>query len=162
MKQTLVTARMGLDDLRGGLTVTRERLATESSELATMRRRRGQAVAINDAETVALAEKYEAHHAERVEVLQRKLSAQDAEFAIAERDVAQMTAELKAAMSGVGAELGDAGAAQRAAEAEAELATGDAGGVASEIDALSRASVRSARTADAERQLAELKRRMGK
>ena len=33
MKQTLVQARMGLDDLRGGIEQTRQRLAAEQREL---------------------------------------------------------------------------------------------------------------------------------
>ena len=40
-----------------------------------MQRRKGLAAGINDAETLALAEKYEAHHAERAGVLARKLEA---------------------------------------------------------------------------------------
>src|SRR5690348_18276714 len=68
MKETLVTARMGVEDLRDGVAVTRKRLDAERRELETMRRRKGYAQGINDGETVALAEKYEAHHAERVEI----------------------------------------------------------------------------------------------
>jgi hypothetical protein len=157
MKQTLVTARMGLDDLRGGVTLTRQRLETERRELETMRRRKGLAAGINDTETVALAEKYEAHHAERAEVLQRKLDAQEAELAMAEREVAEMTTELKQAMLGVpGAPSID----DAAAEADAVL--DDASHIASELDAMGRARARSMREADAEERLAELKRRMGK
>ena len=66
MKQTLVQARMGLDDLRGGIEQTRQRLAAEQRELDTVRRRKGLAAGINDLETVQLAEKYEVLHAERV------------------------------------------------------------------------------------------------
>jgi hypothetical protein len=160
MKQTLVTARMGLDDLRGGVKTTRMRLESEQRELETMRRRKGLAAGINDAETVALAEKYETHHAERVAVLARKLDAQEAELAIAERDVAEMTAELKNAVAGVGGASGPSAA--EAAAAEAEAVVNDGGGVAQEIDALGRAAKRAARDDDAERRLAELKRRMGK
>ncbi|MDB4884838.1 MAG: hypothetical protein JWN79_276 [Gemmatimonadetes bacterium] len=162
MKQTLVTARMGLDDLRSGVAITRQRLAKERQELETMRRRKGLAAGINDVETVALAEKYEAHHAERVGVLERKLEAQEAELAIAERDVAEMSTELRNAMAGI------PGAASRAASIDAEASadvdeiTNERGDVASEIDALGRASARSARDLDAEARLAELKRRMGK
>jgi hypothetical protein len=159
MKQTLVTARMGLDDLRGGVQVTRKRLEGEQRELETMRRRKGLAAAINDAETLGLAEKYEAHHAERVAVLARKLEAQEAELAIAERDVAEMTAELRNAAAGIG---GPTGSASAAAAAEADAVVNDHAGVAEEIDALGRAAKRSARDADAEARLAELKRRMGK
>jgi hypothetical protein len=158
MKQTLVTARMGLDDLRGGVAGTRQRLEAEQRELETVRRRKGYAAGINDAETVALAEKYEGHHAERVAVLMRKLDAQQAELAIAERDVAEMTAELKQAMLGVPGAV----SIDDAAAAEADAVLDDSSGIASELDALGRARTRSAREADAEQRLAELKRRMGK
>ena len=39
-------------------------------------------------------------HIERVEVVRRKVDAQDAELALAERDVSQMSAELKAVLAG--------------------------------------------------------------
>jgi hypothetical protein len=162
MKQTLVTARLGLDDLRGGVAATRQRLAVEQRELETTRRRRGLAAGINDAETVTLAEKYEKHHAERVAVLERKLEAQEAELAIAERDVAEMSAELKVAMLGTAPPASTAGADERAAAAAADEAAGEASQVAAELDAMGRARARSERDADAERRLAELKRRMGK
>ena len=162
MKQTLVTARMGLDDLRGGVAITRQRLTKEQQELETMRRRKGLAAGIDDAETVALAEKYEAHHAERVGVLQRKLDAQEAELAIAERDVEEMTTELRNAMAGIPGAGARAASIDAEASAAAEAATGNARDVAAEIDALGRASARSARDADADARLAELKRRMGK
>ena len=164
MKQTLVTARMGLDDLRGGVAITRQRLQQEERELETMRRRKAAAAGISDAETQALAEKYEAHHAERAGVLARKLEAQEAELAIAERDVADMTTELRNAMAGIPGAPSRAASIDAEAAAEADEATGDRarGDVAAEIDALGRASARSAREADADARLAELKRRMGK
>lgn len=161
MKQTLVTARMGLDDLRRGLAVTRERLLKEEAELATMRRRKGLAAGIRDAETLALSEKYELHHAERAGVLARKLEAQEAELAIAEREVAEMTTELRNAMAGIPGAPSRASAIDAEAASEADAAAGNRSDVASEIDALGRASARSAREADAEARLADLKRRMG-
>jgi predicted nucleic acid-binding Zn-ribbon protein len=157
MKQTLVQARMGLDDLRAGIAATRQRLATEQSELETVRRRKGLAAGINDLETVALAEKYETLHAERTTVLTNKLSAQEAELAMVEREVAEMTAALKAAMSGA-----DTPPPLSSERAEVEEALDGGANVAQEIDALGRASARSAREAEADRLLAELKRRMGK
>jgi hypothetical protein len=162
MKQTLVTARLGLDDLRAGVAVTRKRLEAEQRELETTRRRKGLAAGIADAETVALAEKYEAHHAERVSVYARKLEAQEAELAIAERDVGEMSAELKGAMLGTAPPASGAGADARAAAAAADEAAGESSRVAEELDAMGRARARSDRDADAERRLAELKRRMGK
>ena len=162
MKQTLVTARLGLDDLRAGVALTRQRLAKEQQELETMRRRKGLAEGINDTETVALAAKYETHHAERAAMLERKLEVQSAELEIAERDVAEMTTELRNAMAGI--PTGGARAASIDAEAAAEVddLTSRGPDVAAEIDALGRASARNARDADAEARLAELKRRMGK
>jgi hypothetical protein len=158
MKQTLVQARMGLDDLRKGIEHTRQRLAVEQRELETVRRRRGLAAGINDQETVSLAEKYESLHAERTEVLTRKLSAQESELALVEREVTEMTAALKGAISGASAGT----PLQRSEAAELDDMLDESARVAEEIDALGRTSARSARDADAERALAELKRRMGK
>jgi hypothetical protein len=159
MKQTLVQARVGLDDLRRGVTTTRMRLDVEVRELETMRRRKTAAAAINDTETVALAEKYESVHAERADVLRKKLEAQEAELAIGEREVGEMTAELKQAMLGAGATAGSIDADARA-EADSVLDAGE--NAAEEIDAMSRAARRSARDSEAEEKLAELKRRMGR
>jgi hypothetical protein len=157
MKQTLVQARMGLDDLRGGITATRKRLASEQSELETVRRRKGLAAGINDLETVALAEKYETLHAERTEVLRRKLAAQEEELALVEREVAEMTSALKGAISGA-----DTPPPLNREAAEVDEMVDGGANVAQEIDALGRQSARSAREAEADRLLAELKRRMGK
>jgi hypothetical protein len=162
MKQTLVQARMGLDDLRSGVVATRTRMDVELRALETMRRRKAAAAGINDAETLALAEKYEAMHSERSEVLRRKLEAQEAELVIVEREVSEMTLEFKRAVSGAGGRadpLGDDAAATRA---ETDAILDPSGSAAAEIDALGRANARSAREAEADRQLAELKRRMGK
>jgi hypothetical protein len=158
MKETLVHARMGLDDLRAGLVQTRKRLDAEQRELETVKRRKGLAAGINDQETVALAEKYESLHAERTEVLMRKLAAQESELALAEREVAEMTTALKGAVSG--ATQGTPLQPSEAAELDAML-DGDAR-VAEEIDSLGRSTRRSAREAEADQRLAELKRRMGK
>jgi hypothetical protein len=107
-----------------------------------------------------LAEKYEVLHAERTDVLTRKLAVQESELAMVEREVAEMTTALKAAMSGAG---GPTLQAESAASAELDAMLDNSGAeVAQEIDALGRASARSAREAEAERLLAELKRRMGK
>jgi len=105
---------------------------------------------------VTLAEKYEALHAERTEVLRRKLGVQESELAMVEREVAEMTSALRSAMSGVG----ETSLGADSAELDAMLDGG--ADVAQEIDALGRASTRSAREAEADRLLAELKRRMGK
>ncbi|HET7456975.1 MAG TPA: hypothetical protein VFJ74_04910 [Gemmatimonadaceae bacterium] len=170
MKDTLVKARLGADDLRRGVAETRSRLEVERRELETVRRRRGLAEGIGDRETVGVAERFERHHAERVEVLERKLVAQEGEVMVVERELAEMTAELRRAMSGVGptvaaprsgapAASGVGGGEQQGDDAladDAPAATREA------IDALARERRRAERDAAAEERLAALKRKMGK
>lgn len=163
MKDTLVQARMGLDDLREGLEQTRRRLDLERRELETVRRRRTLAEAIADAETVRLAIQYETMHAERVDVLERKVAVQESELALGERDVASMAAELRAVMSGARPAVTPSPEAQAEAELDRELDPTQGGAEArAEIDALGRQRARADREADADRRLEELKRRMGK
>src|SRR5215469_13687685 len=95
MKDTLVQARLGLDDLRDGLAKARQRLANEERELETARRRKQLAEGNGDRETADLAAKYEQMHAQRSEVLRQKVGAQEAELSLAEKEVAEMSAELK-------------------------------------------------------------------
>jgi hypothetical protein len=141
MKETLVQARVGVSDLRDGVNAARAKLAHERTELATCTRRKQLAMQIGDAETVAVAERFERHHEERCAVLAKKCEAQEAELALVEREVAEMTVELKYAMSGAvpPSGPGPAGSTAPAAPAAADAAT-----------------------IDAELKLAELKRRMGK
>ena len=86
MRDTLVQAKVGLQDLRDALAQSRKRLETERQELDTVQRRKRLAEQIGDAETVRIAVQYEQMHAERLEVLTRKLEAQESELALAERE----------------------------------------------------------------------------
>lgn len=153
MKATLVQARVGVDDLRAGVERTRARLAAERAELETVRRRRGLAERIDDRETVTVAGRYERQHAERVEVLVRKLEVEERDLALAEAEVAEMLAEFKLAGAGGGAA---APPPPRAPEDPLD------DGLGASIDALGRAQARAAREAAADDQLAALKRRMGR
>lgn len=163
MRDTLVQAKMGLGDLRDALEESRRRLEAERKEVETVRRRRALAEKIGDQETVGIAAKYEALHAERFEVLARKVEAQESELAIAEREVEEMSAELRAALSGAGTPPPSVRTGtSEAAEREAEAALDPDGGIRDELDSLARARTRAEREADAERRLEELKRRMGK
>ena len=92
-------------------------------------------------------------------MLERKLSAQEAELALVEREVGEMTSALKGALVGATTDT-PLQSADAAAELDAML--DERASVAEEIDALGRASNRSAREAEADRLLAELKRKMGK
>jgi hypothetical protein len=166
MKETLVQARLGLDDLRAGLEKTRQRLALEERELETVRRRKQLAEGIGDRETVDLAAKYEEMHNERVAVARQKLSAQEAELALAERDVGEMSTQLKAVLLGTDAH-GAPGALDSAMDTAADTGADTAdpqgpGSLHDEIDSLGRARARADREADAAKRLDELKRRMRK
>ena len=159
MRSTLAQARMGLDDLRSALSTTRVRLAEERRELDTVRRRRGQAVAINDTETVTVAARFEEQHSRRAIVLEQKLAAQEAELAIAEVEIEEMTAEMKLAVAGV--DLPGAGSPEQAATGLPRDV--DPGGrLHDELDAMERQRRRAAADAEAEAKLAALKRRMEK
>ena len=63
MKRALAITKLGVEDLAASAEVTRERLKHEREQLATATRRRTLAEGINDAETVALAAKFEQHAA---------------------------------------------------------------------------------------------------
>lgn len=168
MRDTLVQAKVGLQDLRDGLEKSRRRLEAERRELETVQRRKRLAEQINDTETVSLATQYEQLHAERLQVLTRKLEAQESELALAERDVAQMMNELRAAAAGIPAGADRGAAAMKAAmdEIDSELGgeegKGPDGALRDEIEGLSRSRSRADREAEAARRLEELKRRMGK
>jgi hypothetical protein len=168
MRDTLVQAKVGLQDLRDALTQSKRRLEAERRELDTVQRRKRLAEQINDGETVRVASQYEQMHTERVAVLSRKIEAQEGELALAERDVEQMMTELRQAASGIPTSGDRNKAAMNAAmdEVESELATGtpkgEGGALRDEIDGLSRARSRADHEADAARRLEELKRRMGK
>jgi len=162
LKEALVHARLGVDDLRGGVAKARERTAEAQQELETIRRRKRLAEQIGDHETVSVAERFEALQVERVEVLVRKQDAQERELALAEREVAEMGADFRRAVAGVGsgsvpsATSGDARDRAAAAEVDALLGNDEA------TDSERRAAARAQRDADADARLAELKRRMGK
>jgi multidrug resistance efflux pump len=142
MRDALVHAKLGLNDLRATLSATNARLAAERAELETVRRRQGLAAQIGDQETVAIAERFAVQHAERVAMLETKHMVQQQELSLAERDYDEMSAELRLILAGVAP----------GAPSPASTATEPTGS----------AYMRAEREADAEQRLADLKRRMGK
>lgn len=151
MRDALVQAKVGLADLRDGIAHTRTRLEQERASLDTVRRRGKLAQGISDAETVRVAEQYERKHAERVAVLEKKLAAQEEELALAEQEIGEMNAQWRAAMAGV---VPPASVPNEVPDPLAEEQAAS--------DALRRDIDRASRDAAAQRQLDELKRRMGK
>ncbi|HET6681602.1 MAG TPA: hypothetical protein VFG84_10415 [Gemmatimonadaceae bacterium] len=161
MRETLVRARMGVDDLRQGVGETKRRLEAQRRELETVQRRKSLAEGINDAETVRVATRFESVQTEKVTILERKLENQEAELELVEREVQEMMSELKAAAAGaVPPPLPHERAAK---EAEAEVAdlTGDRA-LNEEMERMARAQRRADSAAEADEKLAALKRRMGK
>ena len=179
MRDALVHAKLGLNDLRAALATTTARLATERTELETVRRRQGYAEQANELETVAIAEKFALQHQERVLMLETKQMVQQHELSIAEREYEAMSAELRMIMAGVApgvaarppggpdpepdAPLPDDGPAAAAPDA-AFSSVADHSADDALADALRPPArrTRAEREADAEQRLAALKRRMGK
>lgn len=157
MKDTLVQARLALDDLRDGVEITKKRVAVERAEVEKIRRRKGLAQGVNDAETVLIAERFESQHTERLAVLEQKLAAQEGELALVERDVAEMKEQLKAALAGVGSGM-------RAGTVDTQLDPLDDGKahLEQQLNDLKRAERRASADASADAALAELKKRMGR
>lgn len=156
MKDSLVHARLALDDLRDGVATTRRRLQHEQGELATVERRRSLAEGIHDDETVLIASRFVAQHTARIAALEKKLEGEEAELAIVEHEVAEMGEQLKSANAGVG------GGMRGASAPPASDGVADHGALEQEIDAVGRAQRRASMDADADARLAELKRKMGK
>jgi hypothetical protein len=158
MKETLVQARVGLGAMRDGLAEVRARLGKERLELATCTRRKQLAQEIGDAETVAVAARFELQHQERCVMLERKCGAQEAELVLAEREISEMTTELKFAASGAR----PPGSNYTGAFGAPSTPPGATGASADPSADPSASSSSHAAELDAELRLAELKRRMGK
>jgi hypothetical protein len=108
---------------------------------------------VPDPETVALAERYAQRHRERIAVLERKLTVQQDELAIAERETQEMLLEFRSARTGAPFE------SVEAAWRDLEAAGGErpVAGLGDETDP-SGDKLKQA----VEAQLAYLKRKMGK
>jgi len=162
MKQALVLAKLGVEDLEQGVAITRRKLEAERQGLETAIRRKGLAEGIQDAETVMIAGKFEGQHAERIAVLERKLEAQEAEAALARRDYDEMLVQLKAASAGAGSVgAGAAPAGTTRGPTDEELGLPDDAGLRAELDGMRRARAREEKDVEATARLEELKRRMG-
>ncbi len=145
--------------MREGVAQTEGRLAHERQQLADAERRGRLASGIQDEETVAVAGRFAAKHRERVAVLERKLSAQQSELMLADREYADMKAQLQDFLRSRPA----ADASRRVESAWRDLEGAHGGSGADREDAQLKSRLdRAAREARAEAQLDELKKRMGK
>lgn len=166
MREAMVHAKLAVNEMRAALTVTEQRLRNEQTELDTVRRRQGLAADIGDHETVAVAERFAAQHAERVTVLESKRMVQQQELALAEREYESMSADLRRVMSGLAPEASgsEASSAEAAAAREADALLRDEPLPSDDPLAAPPPSrrTRSEREADAEARLADLKRKLGR
>jgi len=160
MREAVVEAKVAVRELRDALGRTEQELAIHQRDLADAERRGRLAAEIQDQETVEVAERFAAKHRERVEVLQRKVGAQRDELALAERELADMEAQLRNAVQGRGS-----AAAERSTEQawrDLQAAGGTRPGVDPRDEQLRFDIDRAAREAEAERRLSEIKKKMGK
>lgn len=153
MREALVAARAALTRMQEQLRATEQDLAGERQQLADAERRGKLAGEIGDQETVAVAQRFAAKHAERVGVLERKVAVQRDEAVMVERELADMTEQLKAAQ-------GDR-VSRDATDHVARARTGMPG-LDDEDELMQSRLDRAAREAAAEEQLQALKKKMGK
>ena len=149
MRRAAVEGRAALLKLRDLLAATERELVVERKHLEDASRRGDLAGRIGDAETVEVAQRFAARHAERVAVLEQKLTAQRAELDLAERDVGEMVEQVRQM------ELRGGVPPEGPAPATAGLDQDEAQAAGAESD-------RAARESAAEERLRELKKRMGK
>ena len=154
LREALLEARLGLTTMREALARTEQELEAERKHLVDAERRGKLASEVPDAETVALAERYAARHRDRVLVLERKIVVQREELVLAEREVEEMGAEVRAAARGPGS-----------ASVEAAWRDLGAAGVerpTSDTDRLAADEERKRKEQAVEAQLAYLKKKLGK
>lgn len=162
MKDALVHAKLGVQDMKESLAVTERRIEEERDELATVERRLGLATQINDQETMDIAERFRAQHAERLAVLETKLMSQQQELSLMERELDEMTVQMRRALSGL--PINPSANLERDAMREVEdvLSDNPVGSESQSTESDSPRLSRAEKEAAAEDRLAALKRRMGK
>ena len=154
MREAVVDAKVAVAEVQEAITRTEREIAMERQRLADAERRGRLAGEIQDHETVTVAERFAAKHRERVGVLEHKLAAQREELALAQRELDEMQAQLKAAAAAQPStekawrDIEAAGGAREGTDVRDEL-------LKSDLD-------RAAREAAAARQLEELKKKMRK
>ena len=156
LREALLEAKVGVATMRSALIVTEQELLVEQRQLADAERRGRLAAEVPDAETVRVADRFALRHRERVAVLERKLVVQRDELALAEREVEEMLAQVKAGRPGPGTE------SIAAAWRDLSSAGGDRPDLAPEEEGLRAEADRKLKEQAVEAQLAFLKNKLGK
>ncbi len=156
LRDAMVEARVAVSAMQEALRVTEREVEVERRQGDDAARRGRLAAGIGDAETVGIAERFAARHAERLALLERKLAVQREELVMAERELAEMTAQVKASPADASAD------SIRDAWRELEGAGQSRPGT-DPADSLLQAELDQARRkAAVEEQLAYLKKKMGR
>jgi len=160
MREAVVEAKVAVQEIREAVMRTEREVALERQRLADAERRGRLAGEIQDAETVAVAERFAGKHRERLSLLERKLTNQREELALAERELSEMQAQLKRAERDRPAMEGERGSER--AWRDVQEAGGARPGMDLQDELLKSEMDRAAREAAAARQLEELKKKMRK
>ncbi len=156
LREALLEAKVGVGAMRSALIVTERELQVERRQLADSERRGRLAADVPDAETVLLAERFAVRHRERVAMLERKLTVQRDELALAEREVEEMLGQYRAGRRGPGSD------SIEAAWRDLEAAGGDRPDATPEAERVRAESDRELKEKAVEAQLAFLKKKFGK
>jgi hypothetical protein len=155
LRKALLEAKLGLTTMREGIAATERELEDERKQLADAERRGRLAGEVPDPETVSVAERFAVRHRERVLVLERKLAVQRDELVLAERELGDMMREYRSASGGQSAAASIDAAWRDLESAGATRPTSEEERFAAEADQRRRDQA-------VERQLAYLKRKLGK
>jgi len=101
LHDALLELKVGIRDLRDSLAGTDRELIAEREELVTAERRGQLALGISDNETVEIARQFVERHRQRIDLLERKLSVQRDELAIAEREYEELSIRYRDARQGI-------------------------------------------------------------
>jgi hypothetical protein len=101
LRAALIDFKVGISQVRDALARSERELDTARREAADYARRRELAGAIDDQETVRIAEEYTTRTRERVDLLERKVIVQRDELAMAEREYEVTKQRFQAASRGL-------------------------------------------------------------
>jgi hypothetical protein len=159
LREALVEMRTGVGEMKDALARTEGELAAERQHHDDAVRRRGLAESIGDTETVEVAERFVSRHSQRNDVLDRKLAVQRDELAMAERELEELTAQVRSTAAGRPDAMPESIAR---AWRDIEAAGGSRPGVDLESELLKAEAEKKLHQAAVEAQLAHLKRKLGR
>ena len=156
IRDALVEMKAAVMGLREALAASERDLAAERRQLGDAERRGKLAEDIGDTETAGVARRFVDRHRERAAVLERKVAVQQEELALADREMTELSGQLRAAPRTAANE------SVQQAWRELEAAGGARPGADPGDVLLSAELDRARRRAAVDEQLAYLKKKLGK